>query len=67
MNRVLLQGAGEPAGTFLPDWMTGICFPVLHRVDMQRAQLTRGEVPQAPVWALGYALPETTHLMRWRG
>jgi peptide/nickel transport system substrate-binding protein len=55
MNMVLLQGAGEPAGTFLPDWMTGYAFLFPTGLDMQRAQLTRGEVPQAPVWALGYA------------
>jgi len=55
MNMVLLQGAGEPAGTFLPDWITGYAFLFPTGVDMQRAQLTRGEVPQAPVWTLGYA------------
>jgi len=54
MNSVLLQGGGEPAGALLPDWMTGYAFLFSTRVDMRRAQLTRGEVPQAPVWTLGY-------------
>ncbi len=54
MNSVLLQGGGEPAGTLLPDWMTGYAFLFPAAVDMQRAQLTRGEVPQAPAWTLGY-------------
>jgi peptide/nickel transport system substrate-binding protein len=55
LNTVLLQGAGEPASTFLPDWMTGYAFLFPTGVDMQRAQLTRGEVPQAPVWTIGFA------------
>jgi peptide/nickel transport system substrate-binding protein len=54
MNSVLLQGGGEPAGTLLPDWMTGYAFLFPTAVDLQRAQLTRGEVPQAPAWTLGY-------------
>ncbi len=54
MNSVLLQGGGEPAGALLPDWMTGYAFLFPTTGDMQRAQLTRGEVPQAPVWTLGY-------------
>jgi ABC-type transport system substrate-binding protein len=54
MNSVLLQGGGEPAGALLPEWMTGYAFLFPTGVDMQRAQLTRGEVPQAPAWTLGY-------------
>ncbi len=54
MNGVLLQGGGEPAGALLPGWMTGYAFLFPTGVDMQRAQLTRGEVPQAPAWTLGY-------------
>jgi ABC-type oligopeptide transport system substrate-binding subunit len=54
MNTVLLQGGGEPAGALLPDWMTGYAFLFPTAVDMRRAQLTRGEVPQAPAWTLGY-------------
>jgi ABC-type transport system substrate-binding protein len=54
MKSVLLQGGGEPAGALLPDWMTGYAFLFPTKGDMQRAQLTRGEVPQAPVWTVGY-------------
>ena len=54
MNNVLLQGGGEPAGALLPNWMTGYAFLFPTAADMQRAQLTRGEVPQAPAWSLGY-------------
>jgi peptide/nickel transport system substrate-binding protein len=54
MNSVLLQGGGEPSGALLPDWMTGYAFLFPTAVDMQQAQLTRGEVPQAPAWTLGY-------------
>jgi len=54
MNNVLLQGGGELSGALLPNWMTGYAFLFPTAVDMQRAQLTRGEVPQAPAWTLGY-------------
>ncbi len=54
MNSVLLQGGGEPSGALLPGWMSGYAFLFPTGVDMQRAQLTRGEVPQAPAWSLGY-------------
>ncbi len=54
MNGVLLQGGGEPAGALLPGWMTGYAFLFATAVDMRQAQLTRGEVPQAPAWTLGY-------------
>jgi MarR-like DNA-binding transcriptional regulator SgrR of sgrS sRNA len=54
MNSVLLQGGGEPSGSLLPDWMTGYAFLFPTGVDMRQAQLTRGEVPQAPAWSLGY-------------
>jgi ABC-type transport system substrate-binding protein len=54
MNGVLLQGGGEPAGALLPDWMTGYASLFPAAVDLRRAQLTRGEVPQAPAWSLGY-------------
>jgi MarR-like DNA-binding transcriptional regulator SgrR of sgrS sRNA len=54
MNGVLLQGGGEPAGPLLPGWMSGYAFLFPTGVDIRRAQLTRGEVPQAPAWTLGY-------------
>ena len=41
MNNVLLQGGGEPAGTFLPDWMTGYAFLFPTAADLQRARQAR--------------------------
>ena len=52
MNNVLLQGGGEPAGTFLPNWMTGYAFLFPTAVDLQRARQARNAVQQAPVWTL---------------
>ncbi len=54
MKNVLLQGEGEPTASLLPDWMSGYAFLFPTAADMQRAQLTRGEVPQAPLWTLTY-------------
>ncbi|MGH9504968.1 MAG: ABC transporter substrate-binding protein [Terriglobales bacterium] len=54
MNNVLLQGGGEPASTFLPNWLTGYAFLFPTAVDLQRARLARDEVQQAPLWTLGY-------------
>jgi ABC-type transport system substrate-binding protein len=54
MNSVLLQGGGEPSAALLPGWMTGYAFLFPAGGDMRRAQLLRGEVPQAPAWTLGY-------------
>lgn len=58
MKNVLLQGEGKPAASLLPEWMTGYAFLFPTAVDMQRAQLTRGEVPQAPLWTLTYELSD---------
>ncbi len=54
MSTVLLQGGGEPAGTFLPNWLTGYGFLFPTAVDLQRARQVRGEVHTAPVWTLDY-------------
>jgi peptide/nickel transport system substrate-binding protein len=54
MNNVLLQGAGEPAGTFLPNWLTGYAFLFPATVDLQRAREARSEVHAVPAWTLGY-------------
>ncbi len=54
MNSVLLQGGGEPAGTLLPNWMTGYAFLFPTAADLQRARQMRGEVKLAPAWSLGY-------------
>jgi hypothetical protein len=54
MNNVLLQGGGEPASTFLPNWLTGYVFLFPTAADLQRARLARDAVQQAPLWILGY-------------
>lgn len=54
INSVVLQGAGEPTGALLPNWMTGYAFAFSAAQDLSRAQQLRGEVQQAPVWTLGF-------------
>jgi peptide/nickel transport system substrate-binding protein len=54
INGVVLQGAGEPTGALLPNWMTGYAFVFPAAQDLSRAQQLRGEVQKAPVWTLGF-------------
>jgi ABC-type transport system substrate-binding protein len=54
LNRVVLQGGGEPAGGVLPHWLTGYSFLFPQAADLSRAQQLRAEVPQAPLWTLGF-------------
>jgi ABC-type oligopeptide transport system substrate-binding subunit len=54
INSVVLQGAGEPTGALLPNWMTGYAFIFSAAQDLSRAQQLRGEVQQAPLWTLGF-------------
>jgi peptide/nickel transport system substrate-binding protein len=54
MNKVLLQGGGEPAGSLLPNWLTGYAFLFSTAVDLVRARQDRDEVGRAPAWTLGY-------------
>ncbi len=54
MNSVLLQGGGEPAGTLLPNWMSGYAFLFPTAIDLQRARQERNQTQQAPAWTLGY-------------
>jgi MarR-like DNA-binding transcriptional regulator SgrR of sgrS sRNA len=51
---VLLQGAGQPAGGILPEWMTGYGFVFRAEADPARARHEREEVKVAPVWTVGY-------------
>ncbi len=43
INDVLLQGGGEPAGTILPNWLTGYGFLFTTAVDLERARQIRSE------------------------
>ena len=48
----MLQGGGEPAGTFLPNWLTGYAFLFPTTVDLQRARQSRGNARVGPAWSL---------------
>jgi peptide/nickel transport system substrate-binding protein len=54
IRSVLLQGAGQPAGGILPDWMTGYGFVFPADADLARARHEREEVKVAPTWMVGY-------------
>ena len=54
LNKVVLQGGGEPAGGLLPDWMTGYEFLFPSQMDLTRAREERAEIPHAGVWTLGF-------------
>jgi ABC-type transport system substrate-binding protein len=54
LNRVILQGGGEPAGGLLPDWLTGYGFLFRENANLTRAQQLRAEVPQTTLWSLGF-------------
>jgi peptide/nickel transport system substrate-binding protein len=51
---VLLQGAGQPAASVLPDWMSGYGFVFPVGPDLPRARHAREQVPTIPTWTLGY-------------
>jgi peptide/nickel transport system substrate-binding protein len=52
INDVLLQGGGEPAGTFLPNWLSGYAFLFPTTVGLERARQIRGQVQGGPGWTL---------------
>jgi peptide/nickel transport system substrate-binding protein len=54
LNSVALQNGGEPAGSLLPNWMTGYGFLFPEEVDLVRAQQERAEIPETRVWNLGF-------------
>jgi len=54
IRSVLLQGAGEPAASILPDWMSGYGFVFPVDADLVRARHLREQVRTVPVWGLGY-------------
>lgn len=53
IGSVLLQGAGQPAGSLLPNWMTGYAFVFSTEADLPHARRLISQVP-IPTWALGY-------------
>lgn len=54
MHNVLLQGAGQPAASLLPTWMSGYGFVFSTEPDRLRAQQLRDQIPGVPSFTLGY-------------
>ncbi len=54
IRSVLLQGAGQPAGGILPNWMSGYGFLFPADADLPRARHQREQVRNAPEWTVGY-------------
>lgn len=54
IHSVLLQGAGEPAGGILPNWMGGYEFVFPAGADLAKARQLREQVHTVPTWTLGY-------------
>ena len=54
IRSVVLQGAGEPSGGILPNWITGYGFVFGDTQNLDRARELRSEVPRAPAQTLGY-------------
>jgi ABC-type transport system substrate-binding protein len=54
MRSVLLQGAGQPAGSLLPTWMSGYGFVFPVDADLAKARHDREQVSAVPTWTLGY-------------
>lgn len=54
IRSVLLQGAGQPAGGILPNWMSGYGFVFPTDADLPRARHTREQVRAIPTWTVGY-------------
>ncbi len=54
INNVLLQGAGVPAGSLLPNWMSGYSFLFPTQSKLDQAQQLRAQIRHAPTWTLGY-------------
>jgi len=54
IRSVLLQGAGQPAATILPNWMSGYGFVFSTEADLAKARQAREQVRRIPTWTLGY-------------
>jgi ABC-type transport system substrate-binding protein len=54
MRNALLQGAGQPAASILPNWMSGYGFTFSSDADLDRARHERAQVRTAPNWTVGY-------------
>jgi ABC-type transport system substrate-binding protein len=54
IRSVLLQGAGQPAGGILPNWMSGYEFVFSTDADLARARHAREQFRTIPTWTMGY-------------
>lgn len=54
IRNVLLQGAGQPTASILPNWMSGYGFVFATEADLARARHAREQVHTSPAWTLGY-------------
>jgi peptide/nickel transport system substrate-binding protein len=54
IRSVLLQGAGQPAGGILPNWMSGYGFVFPTEADLPRARHQREQVRSLPEWTVAY-------------
>jgi peptide/nickel transport system substrate-binding protein len=54
IRSVLLQGAGQPAGGILPNWMSGYGFVFPTDADLPQARSAREKLRLVPSWTLGY-------------
>jgi ABC-type transport system substrate-binding protein len=54
IRSVLLQGAGQPAGNILPNWMSGYGFVFPVDADLARARHARERVRTIPTWTVAY-------------
>jgi hypothetical protein len=54
MRSVLLQGAGQPAASILPTWMSGYGFVFPAETDLPRARHLREQVRAVPTWIIAY-------------
>jgi peptide/nickel transport system substrate-binding protein len=54
IGSVILQGTGQPAGSVLPNWMSGYAFAFSTGADLARAHHLREEVRTAAKWTISY-------------
>ena len=54
IRSVLLQGAGQAAGSILPNWMSGYGFVFPTEADLSRARHLREQARKVPTWTVGY-------------
>jgi peptide/nickel transport system substrate-binding protein len=55
IKSVLLQGAGQPAASILPNWMSGYGFVFSTGADLARARQAHEQVQTTPTWTIGYS------------